>query len=384
MNITLVVVLLLILAGFFLFKVKRPAFDAQSLRNSLLKHRERRKSSGSPATHEPLLKNDECPIPLPNKETQLPKPKALEQFFLVSPDNELESELQRNIVEKLNKPHPVLAELSTQITSSKQLNKSIKKDPELVAKVIKSANSPAFGLKKPITNINHAINYLGLNQVHAIAMQFALKTTVSFNTKEQNQAYQKVWTAGFIASTIALELSQSLSLESAGELATICQLNYLGDLAVIQQDSATSELFISPSNCLKRTHYIQSKFNINQAALASLVAKNWGLPKKLQDSLKINLLPLVGTSVENVNQSPITDAELMVCYISCRIAELLAFNGKADVIEYNYLDWPNTEEVEFYYTGEQLEKANLEKLNNAYSSPEFKRKLRAIYTDMKL
>ena len=384
MNITAVAVFLLILAGVFLFKIKVSPSTSFKFRNSLIKHRDFRINNSivNPANDTSHFEKKDLAASSLKNRTPLPIPEELELFSLVSSPKEIPSDLQRSILENLSKPHPLLTELSTQISSSKQLNNIIKKDPELVAKVIKSANSPAFGLKKPITNINHAINYLGLNQVHTIATQFALKTSISFNTKAQSQAYERIWTAGFIASAIALELSQNLHLESAGELATICQLNYLGDLAVIGNEASASELFIKPNNCLERTHYIQTKFNAHQATLAALVANSWDLPRKLQDSLGVGLMPLVN-KMDHVAQHPITCTELLVCYISCRIAELLVFGGKEDVIDYDCIDWLNTEEVEFYYTGEQLKKANLEKLNDAYSSPEFKRKLRTIYTGMK-
>jgi len=114
-------------------------------------------------------------------------PAPSEDFLNFDLLRDVADEKQRKILESatsLKKPHPLLMSLTRDINDPKTLMDIIKKDPELVVKVIKVANSSLFALSKSITTINHAIVYLGVLQAKNIAMQFALERSVDFVTNE--------------------------------------------------------------------------------------------------------------------------------------------------------------------------------------------------------
>jgi len=83
----------------------------------------------------------------------------------------------------------LLPNLSKSITNPQELIQIVKSDPELVAKVLNLANSPFFGLRKIITDVNHAVIYLGVTQVKNIATQFAIAQSFEFASDEQKKAY---------------------------------------------------------------------------------------------------------------------------------------------------------------------------------------------------
>ena len=56
----------------------------------------------------------------------------------------------------------------------------------MTAKVLNAVNSPLFALQQPITNINHAIIFLGVGIVKSIVMQFAMHQGMKFKDKNQN------------------------------------------------------------------------------------------------------------------------------------------------------------------------------------------------------
>lgn len=54
--------------------------------------------------------------------------------------------------------------------STKQLTETLSQDPTLVAKILKSLNSPEFGLKSEVSNLHYAVSLLGKNHISAIAL----------------------------------------------------------------------------------------------------------------------------------------------------------------------------------------------------------------------
>ena len=89
----------------------------------------------------------------------------------------------QNLIDKFSAsqtlPH-VITRLSSLMADSdstmKDFEDVIKMDPILVARLLKLVNSPYFGLLHRVDSIARAIAYLGMKNLHAIAVTQALKT----------------------------------------------------------------------------------------------------------------------------------------------------------------------------------------------------------------
>lgn len=69
--------------------------------------------------------------------------------------------------------HKVM-ELTSDINCSPaEIVKVIEHDPVLILKILKLVNSAYFGLSQPITSVNHAVVYIGLNTVKNLAVSMA-------------------------------------------------------------------------------------------------------------------------------------------------------------------------------------------------------------------
>jgi len=66
-------------------------------------------------------------------------------------------------------------------SSIADLVKVIKKDPMLTANLLKAANSPLYGFRGRIKNIDHAISLFGMATVKGFAISFAVKNSLKFN-----------------------------------------------------------------------------------------------------------------------------------------------------------------------------------------------------------
>jgi HD-like signal output (HDOD) protein len=73
-------------------------------------------------------------------------------------------EATAKLVKELNQPNP----------DTDTLVKVISASPEISARVIRTVNSARFALRNRVTSIRHAVTLLGLRQVKAIALSFAV------------------------------------------------------------------------------------------------------------------------------------------------------------------------------------------------------------------
>lgn len=354
------------------FAFRKPSMPT-NVPNSMLKLRQKRGVAIPKKTLPNAAKLHEHEKKL-KASTQFDAPEALLDFELIqNPEQALVDDI-RSHLSNIRKPHPLLLQLCRKTSEPRDLYLTIRKDPELVAKVINVANSPAFGLQQPITNLNHAIVFLGMIQVKSIATHFAVQESIKFAKSSQQVAYARIWSAGFIASSMVVELSKALGMENGAELSTRCQLNYLGDLGAIVLDHRLANLYVGDVSAFERTQTIQDYIEVNQAFLSKIIASQWNLPSLLTESLSINLLPMT----HDIRMSSLTHeqrVDLIICYICCRVADRLTFNQQKDFLDAERIDYQSTGFEELFYIEELLKDNGLYKIHDVFASPSFKRSI---------
>ncbi|MFT6269628.1 MAG: HD-like signal output (HDOD) protein [Alphaproteobacteria bacterium] len=342
--------------------------------NSLIKHRQKRVSSqpshtnlpdaSSAHAHEKKLKVEDAPVISP-------------RFFEFRLITSISDAHQYHVLtgdQNMRKPHPLLSALTGNVSDAKTLYETVKTDPELVAKIINVSNSPLFGLSKPITNVHHAIVYLGIVQVKNIATHFALQKSLDFSDKQQQKAYQQIWSASFLAGSIMLVMAKAMQLDNAAELSTRCQLGYLGDISTLFSSPETAKLYVENTSYLERIDFIQQLTEANTAILGGVLAKKWNLPKDISDSLHNSALPFTN-QFSDTKLSDLQIQQILVCYCCCRLAEAILFDNSNDILNANAFSFEETGKEEFYYIPELLEQYHLTRLSSALADTSTKSKL---------
>ena len=288
---------------------------------------------------------------------------------------------QRQIVEDISqsfrKPHPLLLPLTQGVFEPNELFDLIKTDAEMTAKILNAVNSPLFSLRQPITNINHAIIFLGITQVKNIALQLAVQSNLTFKDEAQNEAYQKLWAASYLASSFCLLFAKELNVENPAELSTHCLLSYLGDLAVLSYKPSIAGFYLDDYTLFERTKIFQKVIGTNTAIVGKNLAKQWQLPKSIEAGIDHSLLPLTnGTDGKSFSSKQLRD--VFVCYLSCRLGDLVAFGGLRDMSKVKELSFEALGVVEFYYSQENIEKSALEKINVLVADASFRKKINKV------
>lgn len=300
--------------------------------------------------------------------------------FNVFSSNMLDRE-QKNVIadicQSFKKPHPLLLPLTQRSFEPNELFELIKADTEMTAKVLHAVNSPLYGLEKPITNVNHAIIFMGVGKVKDIALQCAMQEGMSFTDKNQNEAYNKIWKAGYLASAFCNLFAKELGVNNASELATHCLLSYLGDLAILSYKPKLAGFYLDDFTLFERTKVFQDNLGTNAAMIGKSLAQEWQLPSSIETAIEHSILPLTDNMV-NTELSDEKLRQILLCYLSSRLADLVAFSGLSDVPDIDEVSYDELRKVEFYYTQINIQNSGFGKMNDVIRNPSFRNKLNGI------
>lgn len=294
-------------------------------------------------------------------------PLALSQFHLMD-FPESNQEIVGHILKTARtttRPHPMLHTLTNGIEDSEELYQLVKSDPEIAAKILQAVNSSEFYLTQTITRLSHAILYLGTNMVKNIALQCVIGTNMHSNDKELNHAFKTIWANGFLASSLAFIFAKNLDLENAAELATQTLLAYIGNLAIISYQPQFADCFNNQIPLFERVQIEQEKLGTHSAIVGSHLAVDWKLPQQLVDGIRDNLIPLSQPPEHNALEGTKL-RNIVLCYICCRIAEIIMDKGLHDIAEVNLLD---KESLELFYLPEYITMTGLQPLLGLLSKP---------------
>lgn len=299
-------------------------------------------------------------------------PQQLIDFHLIN-EGECEQtdlDLIFEIVKSIPQPHSMLRAITKgEIEQTEQLFQLVKKDPEIANKILEAVNSSGFYLTQKITQLNHAILYLGGNTVKNIALQCIIRTPPSKEDPRLTYAFNKIWSTAFLASSLTFLFAKNLELRNASELATQTLLAYIGNLAILSYKPHLAYCFSESLSLFERVQVEQKELRLNSALVGAELASIWKLSQPIIDSIKNNLIPLnVPPALCTLPVDFLHD--IVLNYSCCRIAEEVINKGILDIGEVNLL---NTEQMELFYLNEYINKTELNSLLFLQKKPAFRR-----------
>ena len=292
-----------------------------------------------------------------------------------------QQKLISDISQSFRKPHPLLLPLTQRTFEPNELFDLIRTDTEMTANVLKEVNSPLFGLRQPITDINHAIIFMGVGKVKSIVLQCAMKQGMKFTDRKQNEAYDKLWKASYLASSFCLLFAIEIGKKNPSELATRCLLSYLGDLALLSYKPELAEFYLDDFTLFERTKKSQELLSTNAAIVGKFLAKQWKLPESIESAIEHSIFPLTDTMAH----SELSDEQLrhlLLCYLSCRLGDLVAFNDLNEVPVFEEVSFEALGEIEFYYTQKNIQNVDFMKINSVIADENFRKKLNNIIREV--
>ncbi|HET6426188.1 MAG TPA: diguanylate cyclase [Planctomycetaceae bacterium] len=164
---------------------------------------------------------------------------------------------------------------------------TIKSDPAISAKILKSANSTYFGFKSEIRAVERAVPLLGTTVSTTLALSFSLNDD-TMTSGPIAEYYKTYWMQSVVQSCAAERLGQRISPAIAPEFFLAGLLTDIGRLALLKAAARdyvpVLELCASGNQSLFDTE--NTKLGTNHAEIGAQLMENWKLPEAISQSVR--------------------------------------------------------------------------------------------------
>lgn len=175
------------------------------------------------------------------------------------------------IAEEQNKTSPDLKRICAQIA----------KDVGLSAAVLKTVNSPFYGLPRKIDSVQRAAFLLGLGNVSNLVRSAVLRSTLS----AKGVALDRFWDTAAEVADASTWLAGRLSLDNSDEFHTLGLFHDCGIAILAQKYSDYKDTLkeMNASADFPITRIEDDRYSTNHAVVGFYMAKSWNLSTELCD-----------------------------------------------------------------------------------------------------
>lgn len=297
--------------------------------------------SESPWLPPPVASDRERPPSVP-----LEPPPELARFEMLHADalDPARAAALMEVLKDVPRPSRVLQQMLSpswlEETSPARLVELIGAEPLFAAEVLRAARSPLYGCRTPIASVGQAVTYLGLNTVHAIALQYLLKASFKSDSLARAQALEQLWASSATASELAQRLARVLGWSHPGAAGCAVLLSSLGRVATLSAMSRGTLSRLPHDDTLARVEAEQTFVGLPCSEIGRLLMRQWGLPPQVVDDAadleRVLVTPASGFSDERAPR-------LALGYLSARLAEALAQGRLKDPRDFGRSDPPPPE-----------------------------------------
>lgn len=165
--------------------------------------------------------------------------------------------------------------------------RTIKSDPAISAKILKTANSSFFGFRSKATTPERAIPMLGINTVSTLALGFSLVKSSS-GSGQMARHFRSYWLQSVVQAIVAESLAQKVSkgMESDFFLAGLMiDLGRLAMLKAIPQEYLELLESLQPEE--DELHLMEMRaFGFSHVEIGTHMMKKWDLPEQIIEAAK--------------------------------------------------------------------------------------------------
>ena len=167
-------------------------------------------------------------------------------------------------------------------------------NPIYAAKILKTVNSAAFGLRQRIDSLQRAITYLGYNQVKNIVLEHiigeGLNTLESVEDKYLDSI--KLWKHSHAVSVCADYILREVvkNTRNSGLITTAALLHDIGWVVFNQYDSESAQRLFQhmqqeAGNIDNPLELEEKEFGFNHLILSKMLAEQWEIPEQICELL---------------------------------------------------------------------------------------------------
>lgn len=223
--------------------------------------------------------------------------------------NSTAAQISRKLIDSLDdlKSLPAMPAIAQKLLSlsldtdegEAQLLELIAQDPQISAKLISLANSPAMGLARKATNVPEAAMLLGLTRVKAVSLGIAAMSDFAGLSDSRHFSPQDLWLHSLSIAMAMNVIAQSMPRNirpKQDQIYLAGLLHDMGYMAIHFLDSdASSELHCRIAQDPKR-HMLDVEFEVlgvSHCLIGAQLARQWHLPEEIVEVLGCHHAPYI-------------------------------------------------------------------------------------------
>lgn len=174
-------------------------------------------------------------------------------------------------------------------TDIDELTRVIEHDPMLSANILKSVNSPLYGMSKEISSIHQAIMLFGISMIRGFAAASAIKKSITVDLSSYSVTIDELTKISELQMSLAKEWYRNVDKNKLPLLQSCAFLMELGKLVASLNimGSGNLALFMSDMAENKNIEEIEQKYlGSSSYDIAAIMFEHWNFEPALVDALR--------------------------------------------------------------------------------------------------
>lgn len=168
------------------------------------------------------------------------------------------------------------------------LTKVIENDPMLSANILKSVNSPLYGMSKEVSSVHQAVMLFGVSMVRGFAVANAIKKTLPLDLSPYNISIEKLTETSSLQLALLREWYSIVDKQRLPQLVSATFLMELGKLVIAQKvnKSGEKEAFLQQVSEGKALKDIEKSYTGYEGyVMAGMMFEHWNFEASLVETL---------------------------------------------------------------------------------------------------
>lgn len=233
----------------------------------------------------------------------IPSEAELKQAFKVIKGERIPSvpDVLVNLFAELEEDEPDIAVIS----------EFVSRDQAITGQVLKTVNSPLFGLNQPVESIQQAVVILGLEQIRNLVIAAAFQSSM----QAMSPAAIQIWRDSLNVAQVAINIAYHIRDISQDEAYLAALLHNCGAMLLAEQFAQYGQLIDFeneyPVTLINREMQL---LGTNHVVIGYLFARHWKLPEKVSQAIYLH---------HSLKCDEIEDAKLRALIACIKMANLL-------------------------------------------------------------
>jgi putative nucleotidyltransferase with HDIG domain len=173
-------------------------------------------------------------------------------------------------------------------TSIQKLSEIIEMDQALASRLLKIANSPFYGLRRKVNNIQNAVILLGFKAVQNLVVSVSIIDAFASHKNLEGFDINDFWHHSVAVAMLSKDIGERIKYHPADDCFLAGLLHDIGKVVLSQyfQDLFKKIWKLANENNISFFHAEKSESPIDHAAIGGHLAEKWQLPEGLVDTIK--------------------------------------------------------------------------------------------------